>query len=300
MNKTLKLYLENFIGSYRQTEGDLAKIGQDPDFKDQPAQIRDAMVRGARLKRVLAMQRTGKTMHSDFLNNTWPVVEQLRKAEAQRILLNLKGGPRSARTSLTDEQWRELGITSREAKTVYLQGEQTLVRLENSERLAMQQLSVTMHAMRPTKDIEALVNSYREAAKGDLAGFDRAAWQADRIVLPLLLRQRAALPPLSREEAKDGKLDDPNRAGMLLESNFVAEIESAVVAQTVEPDLDSQFFIERIEDVLDGMVSMDGGQPVENLKSAAEFCGRVERRLSRDQQPGPAADTPPPSIPSAA
>jgi hypothetical protein len=171
-----------------------------------------------------------------------------------------------------------LGITSLEAKTVYLQGEAMRLQIEGLARLTAEQHGLTMHSLRTTEALGALIESYRSAASGEPADFDRASWKVDRIVIPLVLAQRA-------QAGKD------DRAALLAKSDFVADIENAIIAQTVAPDLDSEFLLEKTSDALDGMVGRDGGQPVENLNAASEWFGFVGRRMG---QPGP--DDPQPTV----
>jgi hypothetical protein len=268
MQKTLKLFLENLVGLYQQAQVNLAQISSDPAIKA----YGPAVVRAERLKSLTDARNTGLVMLNKFTTETWPLVQAERRASADLVRQELNGAPKRPPTSLTEDQWRSLGIMSSEARAVYLQGEAMRWQLEGVARITGEQHSLTMHSLRTTEALGALIESYRRsAASGEPADFDRAGWKVDRMVIPLVLAQRA----------QSGKDD---RAALLAKSDFVAEIENAVIAQTVTPDLDSEFLLEKTSDALDFMVGRDGGQPVENLNAASEWFGFVSRRMG---QPGP-------------
>jgi hypothetical protein len=275
MHASLKNVLTNLSGLIQQTRQDMTAISNDPAAKAYGA----LYVKGQQLKKLTDAQKAGQATLGGFLADHWPLIQELRKTQAAGILTTLRDGPRVTwRTDFSEDEWRALGLISTEARRVFLQGErmrgQILQQLADDHQLRAEEHGLAMHGMRSTEELRSLIDGYREAAKGDLAGFDYAAWRADRAVLPLLLATRAA-----------GGKDD--RAGMLMESHFVAEIEASIVAQTVEPDNDSIFFLERTEDALAGMIATDGGQPVENLKAAEDWFAAVERRLAREDGTAP-------------
>lgn len=273
MHKSLKTTLSNLAGLIQQAGRDMTAISNDSTAREYGPRY----IAGQRIKKLTDAQKAGQAILAGFLAQDWPAIQEGRATQAATILSKLKDGPSVRQTNLSNDELTARGITSTEAREVYRQGErmrgEILQQLEAGHRLAAEQHALVMHGMRSTEELKSLIESYRQGAKGDLAGFPYEAWKADRAVLPLILAQRAA--------AKD------DRAGMLMQSNFVAEIENLVVQQSVEPDLDSQFFIERAQDALDNMISLDGGVPVENLKAAEELFGQVERRIGREDGRAP-------------